>query len=399
MLHKPNLHEGSSRAELVLTAATGRNAFRLDALLPIPVDSSGVTHTCWSILVGGARAGWPVRLHAPFVREDLKAGFPVRTAFRGGRPPLPYSMIEPFAHMLLHRRFLAVADTGSVAYFWTRVAPRTLEAVAQRGIPIVTEAVNTNMAAARDILDGAYDALGVRPEHGITDERIAMQEARNALSTAIVAPSPMVEDSYRSTPHADRIVPSSFGTWVPTHLPERSRASVRPVRFLFIGRDDVRKGLHLLLDAWRNPPEGAELRIVGEVTPLIRRLYGDVLNHPSVSAAGFCPDPTGEYLAADAVVLPSLEEGDPIVTYEAAAYGLPVIASVAGAGRFGAETGLVDIVTPTETEALRFVLGRYARDEELRRYRGAQNRAASFAYDWSRVAPARLERLSAFLAR
>lgn len=397
MIHKSVLP--ADRPSRPASSPIAADAFRLDALLPIPVDASGVSHTCWSILAGGARAGWPVRLLAPFLRHDGGAGFPVRSLFPGARPPLPYSMIEPLAHKLLRRRFLAAVDAQSVAYLWTRVPVRTFEALARRGVPIVTEAVNTNMAAAREVLDAAYAALGVRPEHGITDERIALQEARNALSSAIVAPSPLVEQSYLATAHAGRIVPSGFGAWVPAELPDRPRMAGRPVRFLFVGRDDVRKGLHLLLEAWRQPPAGAELRIVGEISPLIRRLYADVLDQPSVSAAGFCPDPSAEYLAADVAILPSLEEGDPIVTYEAAAHGLPVIASVVGAGRFGAETGLVDLVTPTETAALRDVLDRYTRDEDLRRHRGAANRAASFAYDWSRVAPARLERLSAFLAR
>jgi glycosyltransferase involved in cell wall biosynthesis len=106
-----------------------------------------------------------------------------------------------------------------------------------------------------------------------------------------------------------------------------------------------------------------------------------------------------EYRAADVAVLPSLEEGDPIATYEAAAQGLPVIASALGAGRIGAETGAVDIVDPQDIEALRAKLSSYAADEDLRRKRGEHCRAASLAYDWSRVAPERLDRLFAFLAR
>jgi glycosyltransferase involved in cell wall biosynthesis len=372
---------------------------RLRALLAAPVERSGISHTCWSILQGGAAAGYSPTLHAAFLRLGQRSAFPVRTALPRPLTLLPFDLLKPLAQSVLQTRFLSALGADDIAYLWPGVPLRTFEAVARRGIPIVTEAVNTRMAAAREVLDAAYAALGVAPEHGITDARIAMQEARNALCAAIFAPSPGVEASYRATAHADRIVPASFGVWVPGDLPERPHPSDRPVRFLFVGRDDVRKGLHHLLQAWRRPPEGAELRIVGEISPLLRRLFADVLNLPSVSAAGFSSEMAAEYRAADVAVLPSLEEGDPIATYEAAAHGLPVIASLAGAGRIGAETGVVEIIAPEDTEALRASLALHAADAELRRYRGATCRAAALAYDWSRVAPDRLDRLFAFLAR
>ncbi len=372
---------------------------RLRTLLAAPVERSGISHTCWSILQAAAEVGHTPTLHAAFVRRGSPAAFPVTTVLPGPATLLPFDLLKPLAQAALHARFLSSLAAGDVAYLWPGVPLRTFKAVARRGIPIVTEAVNTRMAVARDILDAAYDALGAAPEHGITDARIAMQEERNALCAAIFAPSAGVEASYRATGYAARVVPAGFGTWVPADLPQRLPAPGRPVRFLFVGRDDVRKGLHRLLEAWREPPADAELRIVGEISPLIRRLFADVLNLPSVSAGGFRADMTAEYRAADVAVLPSFEEGDPIVTYEAAAHGLPVIASVPGAGRFGAETGVVEIVDPQDLGELRAALATYASDEELRREKGALSRAASLAYDWSRVAPARLDRLFAFLAR
>lgn len=376
-----------------------RAGTRLRALLAAPVEASGISHTCWSILQGASGSGYAPTLHAAFLRLNADTAFAIRTILPRPMTLLPFDLVRPLAQSVLHSRFLSSLQAGDTAYLWPGVPLRTFESVARRGIPIVTEAVNTRMAAARDVLDAAYDALGAAPDHGITDERIAMQEARNGLCAAIFAPSPGVEASYRDAPYAARVIPAGFGTWVPSKLPQRNRAIGRPVRFLFVGRDDVRKGLHRLLEAWKRPPEGAELRIVGEISPLVRRLYADVLDLPSVTAAGFCGDMGAEYRAADVAVLPSLEEGDPIATYEAAAQGIPVIASTPGAGRIGAETGAVDIVDPQNIEALRAKLSSYAADEDLRRQRGALCRAASLAYDWSRVAPERLDRLFAFLAR
>lgn len=379
--------------------AAAKARTRIRALLAGPVEASGISQTCWSILQAGAMAGYAPSLHTPFLRWRGETGFATSTVIPSVLRRLPYDPMRPLAQIELQRRFLASADEDDIAYLWPGVPLCTFEAVARRGLRIVTEAVNTRMAAAKEVLDAAYEALGVAPQHGITPERIAMQEARNALCAAIFAPSPGVEDSYRRTAYADRVVPAGFGTWVPPAPTPPNPAKGRRVRFLFVGRDDVRKGLHLLLDAWRQPPDNAELRIVGEISPLIRRLYADVLNLPSVSPAGFLSGMEDEYRAADVAVLPSLEEGDPIATYEAAAHGLPVIASAPGAGRIGAETGAVDIVDPRDIHALRDRMWRYASDPDLRHERGAICRATSLSYDWSRVGPDRLDRLFAFLAR
>lgn len=384
-----------------LNAGPGAPAKRPDirAVLGVPLEGSGLSHTCWSIVEAAARSGWPIRLHAPSLRGGTRGTARVTTVLPDVAAGLPFGPLRPALQGMLLRQALASIVEGEVAYLWPTVPLAIFEAVAQRGIPIVTEAANTRMAVAKEVLDAAYDALGARPDHGINADRIAMQERRNALCAAIFAPSPLVETSYRETPYADRVLSGSFGTWVAPSLPEKPPALGRPVRFLFVGRDAVRKGLHHLLDAWRHAPANAELRIVGEISPLIRDRYADVLNLPSVSPAGFRTGMEDEYLKADVAILPSLEEGDPIATYEAAAHGLPVIASLAGAGRFGADTGLVEMVEPLEIEALRAAIHRFAGDEEKRRDLGARCRTASFAYDWSRVAPARLAKLTAFLAR
>jgi glycosyltransferase involved in cell wall biosynthesis len=371
------------------------------ALLGVPVEASGLSQTCWSIVQALSRSGWPVHLHAPALRSGAREAAPdrIRTVLPDVAARLPFDLLRPFLQEFAHRQYLSAIREGEIAYLWPTVPLRTFEAVARRGVPIVTEAVNTRMAKAKEVLDAAYDALGAPPEHGITPERIAMQEARNALCAAIFLPSPAVEVSYRDTHYAARTLTASFGTWVPQFLPDRPVARERPVRFLFVGRDGVRKGLHHLLDAWRQAPANAELRIVGEIPSLLQERFGDVLNLPTVSVAGFVSNMESEYLAADVAVLPSLEEGDPIATYEAASFGIPVIASMQGAGRFGAETGLVTIVEPRDTDALADSIHRFAGDEEMRHDLGARSRAASFAYDWSRVAPARFERLTDFLAR
>ena len=368
------------------------------ALMTNPCETVGVGRTCRSILAASVAAGYRADLATPRFDGDIPAGFPVRTGGSGLIRYLPFG--RRLAAAALHRRYLDGLDEGDIAYLWPSVPIPVYESLARRGVAIVTESVNTRMAAAKPVLDAAYDSLGLPPAHGITELRIAIQNLRQVLCTAIFAPSPAAERAFFGTPVADRIVPASYGTWVPKALPDRpARAPGQPVTFVFVGSVCVRKGAHLLLDAWRRPPPGARLRLVGEVEPAIRARFADVLAADTVSAIGFSRDVPGELMRADVALLPSLEEGDPIATYEAASHGLPVIASEAGAGRIGAETGVIDIVDPAETEAFRDRLRLYAADEDLRRTQGALARVASFGYDWSRVGPERFDRLFAFLAR
>lgn len=368
------------------------------ALMSNPCETVGVGRTCRSILAASIAAGY----RADLVTARFDGEVPPGLVVRDGRPRfvrhLPFG--RRIADGLLHRRYLETVGEGDIAYLWPSVPVSVYERLARRGVTIVTESVNTRMAVAKPLLDAAYDALGLPPAHGITDLRIAIQNLRQILCSAIFAPSPAAEHAFAGTPVASRVIPTSYGTWVPAALPDRPvRVPGAPVTFVFVGSVCVRKGAHLLLEAWRRPPPGARLRLLGAVEPAIRSCFADVLDGETVSAVGFSNDVAQELLRADVAVLPSLEEGDPISTYEAAAHGLPVLASAAGAGRIGAETGALEIVDPSDIAAFRDRLAAYAADEDLRRARGAVARAAALGYDWSRVGPDRFDKLFAFLGR
>ena len=371
---------------------------RIRALMSTPCASVGVGMTCRALLSSAVSASVRVDLHTPLFHGGPPKGLPVHSSVPKALEWLPFDVLREPALRRLHREYLDGLEEGDIAYLWPFCPTEIYEALAARGVTILSEAVNTRMAAAKPVLDAAYEELGLRPAHAITDKRIAEQNLKHALCSASFTPSPATEAALVGSSLERRFIPTSYGTYVPERLaPRPLRAKGAPVRFLFVGSAGVRKGMHHLLRAWRNAPQGACLRIVGEVEPAIQRLFADVLDRPDVSCAGFTLDVEAEYRAADVALLPSLEEGDPIVTYEAAAHGLPVIASRIGAGRIGAQTGAITIVDPAETEALSDMIAAFASSEDLRRDHGARARAASLNYDWSRVAPRRFTRLAAFL--
>ena len=368
--------------------------------MEMPGTLAGVGMTCRSILTGAAAAGLTVDLFTSYLDGVVPNDLSVHTSLPRLLQPFPYAVTKHLVRAHLRKRFLEAVSEGDIAYLWPSTPLQVYEALAARSVPIVVEAVNTRMEVAKPLLDAAYEGLGLPPGHGITDARVREQNARQSLCAAVFAPSPATERSMLGTALEHRIIPASYGTWVPKSLPPRPRKEAgEPVTFLFLGRLCVRKGAHHLLDAWRRAPANATLRIVGEIEPALRTLFADVLDAPNVRCTGFTFDVGAELARADVAVLPSLEEGDPIATYEAAAHGLPVIASPAGAGRIGAETGAINIVDPSDVEALRQRFEDFATSEDLRRHWGDLARAASLGYDWNIVAPLRMQRLFAFLDR
>lgn len=142
------------------------------------------------------------------------------------------------------------------------------------------------------------------------------------------------------------------------HLPSETltveRKHDRKQHFLFVGRDESRKGLSNLLCAFERYNTDATLSVVGTSAP--RRLAAR-----NVSFHGEIRDRAAMmqfYADADFLVLPSLAEGMPTVICEAFSEGLPVIASDAGAVPIAVKHGKTGfLVPPGEVESLADAIG------------------------------------------
>lgn len=360
-------------------------------LLPMAADGVGPSFTCTRLVGGMQQAGAPVTLAVNRARPSMREIARMQVLLPPPLSRLPYRYVSEPASRLLERRYLARLAPGDIAWLWPSVSLETHEAVHARGNPIVLEGINTRMARAKDVLDAAYDAIDAPPAHGITDERVAEEEAKIACAETIFAPSHGVEEALEGSPLEDRFIASSYGVDTAQTLPEPDRGpQPDTVTFLFCGYLCVRKGGHHLLDIWPRMPANARLRIVGRIEPLIAERYGDLLNSERVEPVGFTRDVAPHYAQADVFVFPSLEEGDPLVTYEAALHSLPVVASRPGAGRIGAQTGCARIIEPQDSESFLETMLELHRDRELRLHLGRQIRTHLEPYDWNRVAERRL---------
>lgn len=357
-------------------------------------DGVGPSYTCTRLLQGMATRG----LHGPLFVDRVRApldGIDYRSSLSGPFAALPYQLIAETAQRRTEHRYLAALRHDDIAYLWPAASLAAYEAARERGLPVVGEGINTRMAHAREVLDAVYAAEGLSPGHGITDARIREENEKLALTTAFFAPSVGVEQSLVGSPiPPENILPTSYGVVLKDAAPPRRAVPEAGPIILFVGYGSLRKGLHQLLKAWAVAGLRGKLVLAGRIEPALQDLCADHLNRPDVELLGFVQNVAPLYESADMFVLPSFEEGDPLVTYEAAAQGLPVIASPAGAGRIGDNTDCIIGIDPAEPESIVEALRQLADDYDYLRERGARCRAAVEDYSWTKVGQRRADALA-----
>jgi glycosyltransferase involved in cell wall biosynthesis len=108
----------------------------------------------------------------------------------------------------------------------------------------------------------------------------------------------------------------------------------QPFNMVFLGSCEPRKGLHYALDAWlaSKACHNGTFYICGRYIRGYRELLASKLLHPSVKELGFQKDVCSILQKSHALILPSIEEGSALVTYEARACGCVLLVSeVSGA--------------------------------------------------------------------
>src|SRR5262249_9338018 len=101
--------------------------------------------------------------------------------------------------------------------------------------------------------------------------------------------------------------------------------------------------------------------------------------------------------SADIFVFPTLEEGGPQVTYEAAGCGLPIITTPMGAARLVKDglNGL--IVNSSDVDGLADAITRLATSSELRHRLGRQAAIDAMDYTYQKLGYDRARKLSSLL--
>ncbi len=201
--------------------------------------------------------------------------------------------------------------------------------------------------------------------------------------------------SERAREIAERFLPGGPVEVLPNGvvIPPEAGATNRRPHVVFIGRNEPRKGLPVLLEAWPRVAEktGARLRVVGadplSVRFLMRR-HG--FSDRNVDLLGSIPEDalTEELLTASALVAPSVgRESFGMVLTRAFGCATPVVASDIEGYRDVATPETSVLVPPGDPAALAAGLVSLLEDEERRVALGlAGRRLAEERYAWTRIA-------------
>jgi len=144
----------------------------------------------------------------------------------------------------------------------------------------------------------------------------------------------------------------------------------------FVGRLARDKGIVELAEAWRrlHGARGLHLLLVGpvdETDPPPADVLAELRADPAVHFTGLDPETPRLYAATDILALPTYREGFPQVALEAAAMGLPVVATSVPGCVDAVHDGVTGtLVPPRDVGALADALRRYASDPPLRARHG-----------------------------
>ena len=176
-------------------------------------------------------------------------------------------------------------------------------------------------------------------------------------------------------------------------VPGEVAVAGREHRVVFAGRQEPRKGLHVLLRAWPQIHERTGLRLtVAGADPLAVRLLLTRLRVPDdgIDIVGFLSQDelTQTLLSAKALVAPSLgQESFGMVLTRAFACGLPAIASDIPGYREVLDASASVAVPPGDPTALADAVIALVKDEAGRAELGEAARALALErYAWSRIA-------------
>lgn len=345
---------------------------------PFRIGAGQICHTAWQQVVGLDRAGVEVVLVTGSVAKPLPSGVKVITTLSRGVFRIPFRLFGSRKMCGLHDRLVArmlprLHGQIDLIHGWPLGSLMTIRAAKRLGIPFVIERPNAHTRFAFEVVAQECRRLGyslpAKHEHAYNAKTLEREEAEYEEATALLCPSDFVAQSFLDKGFQEsKLLRHRYGYDESRFYPN-SEAGSSPnqgLTMIYAGACAPRKGLHHALRAWLNSGAADRGRFIvcGGFVKGYREILGEMLDHPSVQVLGHRNDLDALMRKSDIFVLPSIEEGSALVTYEARASGCVLLVSEAsGAPCRHMENALVH--PSGDLEALTFHIRLLDQDRDL----------------------------------
>jgi len=264
---------------------------------------------------------------------------------------------------------------------WACQCLESLKRAKKLGLTTFIDRASMHVNVSDRLISEEYAQFGLKKDLPLNYVRKLSLEEYD-LADFVIVPSQSVYESFLEEGFDEKkLIRIPFGVDPEVFQPGQKQDNV--FRLAFVGQVGIRKGIHYLLRAWQELSlKNAELVLVGEVVPDGQQLFKKHLSESTVKLAGHVNDPQRFYAQASVFVLPSVEEGSALVSYEAMACGRPVIVTqnVGSVARDGVDGFVIPI---RNVDALKEkILFFYEHPDKIAEMGiNARRRAAQFSWD------------------
>lgn len=315
-------------------------AVRVLYSFPHKIGSSGVCYAAWKLVKALHDAGAEVTVFAGYVHKPLPEGVRVLPTLSRGKLRLPYKLLGWMGICKLHDRIVArrlkrMADQFDVVQCFALGSLETIRTAKRLGIPTFLERCNAHTGFAYEVVEQECRKLGLTmPDghaHAYNEVYLRREEAEYEATDYLFCPSEFVARTFEERGYSrSKLARFQYGYDVGAYLPAEKPATEKPgLTVLFAGGCAPRKGLHYALEAWvkSSASKQGKFLIAGDFIPGYAELLQPYLSHPGVSALGYRNDMPDLMRECDVLVLPSIEEGSALVTYDARGSGCVLLVS------------------------------------------------------------------------
>jgi D-inositol-3-phosphate glycosyltransferase len=306
----------------------------------------GIGTTAWYQVQGLLDRQVPLTLACGTLERPLRGRYELIETMRLGPIRFPYRLSGLDRAMRWHDRRVAWElkrrPRIGLVHCWPSAALRTLRTANGLKVATVLERPSAHTAQVYDASRKECERLGLeldRRHYGSQNlARLRREEQEFASARFLLCPSEFAARTFRDRGvHEDRIRIHRYG-FDPEHfkVDDGNRPDLdAPLTVLYVGEGFPLKGLHFALRAWVDSgvAERGRFVICGRLRADYQRYLDSLLAHPSVIQLGFRSDVPTVMQRGHALVIPSLSEGSALVSYEAKACGLVLLASDASGAR------------------------------------------------------------------